>query len=68
MRGVPRSGLWSEGEIASSGIGSERSKVASVAEGKPPASQGPRPQVNIAGGDSVDSMAAHRIGPRMMSP
>jgi hypothetical protein len=32
------SGLWSEGEIASSGIGSERSQVASVAKRKPPAS------------------------------
>jgi len=38
QRGVPRSGLWSEGEIASSGTGSERAKIASVAAGKPPAS------------------------------
>jgi protein SCO1/2 len=36
------SGLWSEGETASSGIGSERSQVASVAKRKPPASPGPR--------------------------
>ena len=41
MRGVPRSGLWSEERFTSSGIGSERAKVASVAEGKPPASRGP---------------------------
>ena len=41
MRGVPQSGLWSEEEVASSGTGSERAKVASVAEGKTPASQGP---------------------------
>src|SRR3970282_1977831 len=26
LRGVPRSGLWSEGEIASSGTGSERAQ------------------------------------------
>ncbi|MDH3237376.1 MAG: prepilin-type N-terminal cleavage/methylation domain-containing protein [Deltaproteobacteria bacterium] len=38
QRGVPRSGLWSEAEIASSGTGSERAEVASVAERKPPAS------------------------------
>jgi len=38
MRGVPRSGLWSEEEIASSGTGSERAQVASVAKRKPPAS------------------------------
>src|SRR4030066_2560794 len=43
MRGVPRSGLWSEEGIASSGTGSERAQVASVAEGKPPASRSPRP-------------------------
>ena len=30
QRGVPLSGLWSEGEIASSGTGSERAQVASV--------------------------------------
>jgi hypothetical protein len=41
MRGVPRSGLWSEEEIAWSGTGSERAKVASVASGNSPASQGP---------------------------
>ena len=32
------SGLWSEGEIASSGTGNERAKVASVATRKPTAS------------------------------
>src|SRR3990172_10787410 len=42
MRGVPQSGLWSEGEVASSGTGSERAKVASVAVAEAPASQGPR--------------------------
>ena len=42
MRGVPQSGLWSEEAIASSGTGSERAEVASVALGNPPASQGPR--------------------------
>jgi len=43
MRGVPRSGLWSEewesprsGVRDASGTGSERAEVASVAEGKPP--------------------------------
>jgi len=41
MRGVPRSGLWSEGEIASSGTGSERAQVASVAEGNPLRARGP---------------------------
>ena len=30
MRGVPQSGLWSEAELASSGTGSEREKIASV--------------------------------------
>ncbi|MGB6410468.1 MAG: hypothetical protein WBF16_04635 [Candidatus Deferrimicrobiaceae bacterium] len=41
--GVPRSGLWSEewelprsGVLYASGTGSERAKVASVAEGNPP--------------------------------
>src|SRR4030067_753093 len=38
MRGGRRGGPWSEEEIASSGTGSERAKVASVAERKPPAS------------------------------
>jgi hypothetical protein len=38
QRGVPRSGLWSEIPDFSSGTGSERVKVASVAERKPPAS------------------------------
>ncbi|MGB3400246.1 MAG: hypothetical protein WBA34_08770, partial [Candidatus Deferrimicrobiaceae bacterium] len=38
QRGVPRGGLWSEEEIASSGTGSERAKIASVAVRKPPAS------------------------------
>ena len=42
MRGGPQSGLWSEEAIASSGTGSERAEVASVALGNPPASQGPR--------------------------
>ena len=32
------SGLWSEEEFASSGTGSERAQVASVAKRKPPAS------------------------------
>jgi len=41
-RGVPRRGLWREADIASSGTGSERAKVASVAAGKPPASRRPR--------------------------
>ncbi len=36
MRGVPRSGLWSESSDFASGTGSERAKVASVAEGNPP--------------------------------
>ncbi len=43
QRGVPRSGLWSEewesprsGVRYASGTGSERAKVASVAEGNPP--------------------------------
>ena len=35
-------GLWSEEEIASSGTGSERAKIASAAERNPPASQGTR--------------------------
>jgi hypothetical protein len=38
QRGVPRSGLWSEIPDFASGTGSERAKVASVAERKPPAS------------------------------
>ena len=41
MRGGRRGGLWSEEEIASSGTGSERAKVASVAEGTPPRAGGP---------------------------
>ena len=50
-RGVPRSGLWSEewesprsGVRYASGTGSERAKVASVAEGKPPRALGPPPE------------------------
>jgi hypothetical protein len=49
MRGVPRSGLWSEISDFESGTGSERAKVASVAEGNPqrarvlfPSSKGPQ--------------------------
>jgi hypothetical protein len=38
MRGVPRSGVWSEAKIASSGTRSERAKVANVAEWNHPAS------------------------------
>src|SRR4030067_820049 len=38
LRGVPRSGLWSEGEIASSGTGSERAQGRERSERKPPAS------------------------------
>ena len=45
MRGVPRSGLWSEADIASSGTGSERAKVASVAAEKPPR----EPEAPVAG-------------------
>jgi len=41
------SGLWSEGEIASSGIGSERAQVGSVAKRKPPASPGTGRQARI---------------------
>ena len=40
MRGVPRGGLWSEISDSASGTGSERAKVASVAEWNPPASPG----------------------------
>jgi len=36
MRGVPQSGLWSEVKIALSGTGSERAKVASVADAEAP--------------------------------
>jgi hypothetical protein len=42
MRGVPQSGLWSEEEVASSGTGSERAMVASVAVAESPASPGLR--------------------------
>ena len=38
QRGVPRSGLWSEGNDCVERNGSERAQVASVAERKPPAS------------------------------
>jgi len=41
MRGVPQSGLWSEEAIASSGTGSERAEVASVALGNPPRARVP---------------------------
>jgi len=44
MRGVPQSGLWSEEELASSGTGSERAKVASVA-----GAEGPRKPVSQNG-------------------
>ncbi len=44
MRGVPRSGLWSEISDFASGTGSERAKVASVAEGNPPRASVPPPQ------------------------
>jgi hypothetical protein len=30
QRGIPQSGLWSEAELASSGTGSERAKIASA--------------------------------------
>jgi hypothetical protein len=40
MRGVPQSGLWSEEELASSGTGSERAKVASVAVAESPREPG----------------------------
>ena len=50
MRGVPQSGLWSEEEIASSGTGSERAKVASVAVAEAPARQGLRLPYNGVGG------------------
>jgi hypothetical protein len=39
--GSPRGGLWSENPDFASGTGSERAKVANVAEGTSPASQGP---------------------------
>ena len=57
MRGVPRSGLWSEEKIASSGTGSERTKVASVAEGKPPASQGPSVDNELVTGRTTSTHA-----------
>ena len=38
VRGVPRSGLWSEVQIAASATAASGRKVASVAERKPPAS------------------------------
>jgi hypothetical protein len=38
QRGVPRSGLWSGGKDCVERNGSERAKIASVAERKPPAS------------------------------
>src|SRR3990172_971095 len=37
LRGVPRRGLWSEGEIASSGTGRERGQGRERSERKPPA-------------------------------
>jgi len=40
MRGVPQSGLWSEVKIALSGTGSERAKVASVADAEAPREPG----------------------------
>jgi len=40
MRGVPRSGLWSEVPNPASGTGSERAEVASVAEWNPPRARG----------------------------
>ena len=40
MRGGPRSGLWSEEDIGSSGTGSGRAKIASVAERNPPREPG----------------------------
>jgi len=36
MRGVPRSGLWSEVRVAASGTAASGRKVASVAEWNPP--------------------------------
>src|SRR3990172_540681 len=38
LRGIPRSGLWSEGEIASSGTGSERAQGRERSGGDPPGS------------------------------
>ncbi|HJX74391.1 MAG TPA: hypothetical protein VJ307_09570, partial [Candidatus Deferrimicrobiaceae bacterium] len=49
MRGVPRSGLWSEEEIASSGTGSERAQGRERSRGDPSASQGPRDPALAAG-------------------
>ncbi|MGA6993233.1 MAG: hypothetical protein WBX50_04965, partial [Candidatus Deferrimicrobiaceae bacterium] len=40
MRGVPQSGLWSESPALASGTGSERSKVASVADADAPRDPG----------------------------
>src|SRR3972149_2329157 len=55
LRGVPRSGLWSEGEIASSGTGSERAQGRECSERKPPASPSAElpPVRGYPGGGSV---------------
>jgi len=58
MRGVPRSGLWSESSDFASGTGSERAKVASVAEGNPPRARVLPPQASPLRGYGSRSQAS----------
>src|SRR3970282_1969296 len=68
MRGVPQSGLWSEEEVASSGTGSERAQVASVADAEAPREPGsPVVGVLVSGRPTEAPDADRERGPRRRS-
>jgi len=58
MRGVPRSGLWSEVLSPASGTGSERAKGRERSGEESPASQGP----SSAGGEAIGRAYRKRCG------